>query len=73
MNATIINVYYWRPNAQILAEVGYDAKIDIPYEESKVSSMIMEIINKGYNVQTRITENGNRLIICVDKGNFKQM
>lgn len=71
MSYTTINIYYWRPSKADLEILGYDAQEAFPYSEAKVSEIILDVINKGYNVQTR--GNGEFLTICIDKGNFKQM
>jgi hypothetical protein len=66
-----ICIYYWRASKDDLAKLGYDALEQFPYSEAKVTEIILDVINKGYNVQTR--NNGEFLTICIDKGNFKQM
>jgi hypothetical protein len=71
MNYKTICIYYWRASKADLEILGYDAQEDFPYSEAKVSEIILDVINKGYNVQTR--GNGEFLTICIDKGNFKQM
>lgn len=67
----VISIYYWRPSKDDLDILGYDPQQDIPYSEAKVCEIMLDVINKGYNVQTR--NNEDIFTICIDKGTFKQM
>lgn len=66
----LISIYYWRASKDDLEILGYDAKEQFPYSEAKVCEIMLDVINKGYNVQTR--NNEEFFTICIDKGTFKQ-
>lgn len=65
----LINIYYWKASKADLELLGYNDLEQFPYSEAKVTEIILDVINKGYNVQTR--NNEGFFTICIDKGNFK--
>lgn len=68
MKYKFINIYFWCHNRQMMEAIEYDPQEDYEYSEEKLSEIILHVINKGYHVQTRGTE--ENLIVCIDNKNF---
>jgi len=63
-----LSIYYWGHDRTMKETTGYDPAEEFEYSEAKLTEIVLDVINKGYQVQTR--GNGDRLIICIDNKNF---